>query len=75
MGQEFNSPRLHQNEQLVIERWLFIFNANKPTKVETFLTKLLLEFATSVSDGSSADNFIMPAIAAVTFISDVELAQ
>ena len=41
MGQEFNSPRLHQNEQLVIERWLFIFNANKPTKVETFLTKLL----------------------------------
>ena len=31
-----------------------------------------LEFATSVSDGS--DNFIMPAIAAVTFITDVELA-
>ena len=31
-----------------------------------------LEFATSVSDGSN--NFIMPAIAAVTFITDVELA-
>ena len=31
-----------------------------------------LEFATSVSDGS--DNFIMPAIAAVTFITDVDLA-
>ena len=32
-----------------------------------------LEFATSVSDGSN--NFIMPAIAAVTFITDVELAK
>ena len=32
-----------------------------------------LEFATSVSDGSN--NFIMPAIAAVTFITDVDLAQ
>ena len=31
-----------------------------------------LEFATSVSDGSN--NFIMPAIAAVTFITDVALA-
>ena len=34
-----------------------------------------LEFATSVGDGSSANNFIMPAIAAVTFITDVALAQ
>ena len=34
-----------------------------------------LEFATSVSDGSNANNFIMPAIAAVTFITDVALAQ
>ena len=34
-----------------------------------------LEFATSVSDGSNANNFIMPAIAAVTFITDVDLAQ
>ena len=34
-----------------------------------------LEFATSVSDGSNANNFIMPAIAAVTFITDVNLAQ
>ena len=34
-----------------------------------------LEFATSVGDGSSANNFIMPAIAAVTFITDVTLAQ
>ena len=33
-----------------------------------------LEFATSVSDGSNANNFIMPAIAAVTFITDVDLA-
>ena len=33
-----------------------------------------LEFATSVSDGSNANNFIMPAIAAVTFITDAILA-
>jgi hypothetical protein len=33
-----------------------------------------LEFATSVGDASSANNFIMPAIAAVTFITDVNLA-
>ena len=33
-----------------------------------------LEFATSVGDGSSDNNFIMPAIAAVTFITDVALA-
>ena len=32
-----------------------------------------LEFATSVSDGK--DNFIMPAIAAVTFITDAALAK
>ena len=31
-----------------------------------------LEFATSVSDGSN--NFIMPAIAAVTFFTNVDLA-
>ena len=35
----------------------------------------ILEFATSVSDGSSANNFIMPAIAAVTFITDVDLVE
>lgn len=34
-----------------------------------------LEFATSVSDGSNANNFIMPAIAAVTFITDATLAK
>ena len=34
-----------------------------------------LEFATSVGDGTNANNFIMPAIAAVTFITDAELAQ
>ena len=34
-----------------------------------------IEFATSVGDGSSANNFIMPAIAAVTFITDAERAQ
>ena len=33
-----------------------------------------LEFATSVGDGTNANNFIMPAIAAVTFITDVDLA-
>ena len=33
-----------------------------------------LEFATSVSDGSNANNFIMPAIAAVTFITNATLA-
>jgi hypothetical protein len=33
-----------------------------------------LEFATSVGDGSTANNFIMPAIAAVTFITDATLA-
>ena len=33
-----------------------------------------LEFATSVSDASKEENFIMPAIAAVTFITDVGLA-
>ena len=33
-----------------------------------------LEFATSVGDATSANNFIMPAIAAVTFITDVALA-
>lgn len=33
-----------------------------------------LEFATSVGDASSANNFIMPAIAAVTFITNVDLA-
>ena len=33
-----------------------------------------IEFATSVGDGSSANNFIMPAIAAVTFITDAERA-
>lgn len=34
-----------------------------------------IEFATSVSDGSNANNFIMPAIAAVTFFTDVALAS
>lgn len=34
-----------------------------------------IEFATSVSDGSNANNFIMPAIAAVTFFTNVALAS
>ena len=60
---DFNVPNDNSLQQLVLKKTNFIKGENT------------LEFATSVSDGSSADNFIMPAIAAVTFISDVELAQ
>ena len=60
---DFNVPNDNSLQQLVLKNANFIKGENT------------LEFATSVSDGSSADNFIMPAIAAVTFISDVELAQ
>lgn len=59
---DFNLPSNGALQQLVLKNTNLITGENK------------LEFATSVSDGS-ANNFIMPAIAAVTFITDVELAQ
>ena len=59
---DFDLPQDGSLQQLVLK------NTNL-TKGEN-----ILEFATSVSDGSSANNFIMPAIAAVTFITDVDLA-
>ena len=58
----FNLPSDGSLQQLVLK------NTNLITGENT------LEFATSVSDGSSSNNFIMPAIAAVTFITDVEVA-
>jgi len=60
---DFDIPKDGKLQQLVLK------NTNLITGENT------LEFATSVSDGSSANNFIMPAIAAVTFITDVALAQ
>ena len=56
----FNLPSDGSLQQLVLKNTNLIKGENT------------LEFATSVSDGSN--NFIMPAIAAVTFITNVELA-
>lgn len=58
----FDIPSDGSLQQLVLKNTNLIKGENK------------IEFATSVGDGSSANNFIMPAIAAVTFITDVELA-
>ena len=58
----FNLPSDGSLQQLVLQNTNLIKGENT------------LEFATSVGDGSSANNFIMPAIAAVTFITDAELA-
>ena len=58
---DFNLPSNGSLQQLVLKKTNLIKGENT------------LEFATSVSDGSN--NFIMPAIAAVTFITDIELAQ
>ena len=58
----FNLPSDGSLQQLVLQNTNLIKGENT------------LEFATSVSDGSNANNFIMPAIAAVTFITDVSLA-
>ena len=58
----FNLPSDGSLQQLVLKNTNLVKGENK------------IEFATSVSDGSSANNFIMPAIAAVTFITDVDLA-
>ena len=60
---DFDLPSNGSLQQLVLKNTNLIKGENT------------LEFATSVSDGSNADNFIMPAIAAVTFITDVTLAQ
>ena len=59
----FDLPKDGSLQQLVLKNTNLIKGKNT------------LEFATSVSDGSSANNFIMPAIAAVTFITDANLAQ
>ena len=59
----FDLPKDGSLQQLVLK------NANLVKGENTIV------FATSVSDGSNANNFIMPAIAAVTFITDVELAK
>ena len=59
---DFNLPSDGSLQQLVLKNTNLIKGENT------------LEFATSVSDGSSANNFIMPAIAAVTFITDADLA-
>jgi len=58
----FNLPNDGSLQQLVLEETKLIEGENT------------IEFATSVSDGTNSNNFIMPAIAAVTFITDVELA-
>ena len=58
---DFDLPSSGAMQQLVLKNTNLVKGENT------------LEFATSVSDGSN--NFIMPAIAAVTFITDVELAQ
>ena len=58
---DFDLPKDGSLQQLVLENTNLIKGENT------------IEFATSVSDGSN--NFIMPAIAAVTFITDVELAK
>ena len=58
---DFDLPNSGAMQQLVLKNTNLVKGENT------------LEFATSVSDGSN--NFIMPAIAAVTFITDVELAQ
>lgn len=59
---DFDLPKDGSYQQLVLKNTNLIKGENK------------LEFATSVSDGSNANNFIMPAIAAVTFITNVALA-
>ena len=58
----FDLPKDGSLQQLVLKNTNLIKGENT------------IEFATSVGDGSSANNFIMPAIAAVTFITDVDLA-
>ena len=59
---DFDLPKDGSYQQLVLKNTNLIKGENK------------LEFATSVSDGSNSNNFIMPAIAAVTFITNVALA-
>ena len=59
---DFSVPKDGSLQQLVLKNTNLIKGDNT------------LEFATSVGDGTNANNFIMPAIAAVTFITDVDLA-
>ena len=59
---DFDLPSDGSLQQLVLKNTNLVKGTNK------------LEFATSVSDASKENNFIMPAIAAVTFITDVERA-
>lgn len=59
---DFDLPSDGSLQQLVLKNTNLIKGENK------------LELATSVGDASSENNFIMPAIAAVTFITDVTLA-
>ena len=59
---DFDLPSSGALQQLVLKNTNLIKGENT------------LEFATSVGDGSNANNFIMPAIAAVTFITNVDLA-
>ncbi len=60
---DFDVPKDGTLQQLVLK------NTNLVKGINT------LEFATSVSDGSNANNFIMPAIAAVTFMTNATLAE
>ena len=59
---DFDLPNNGSLQQLILKNTKLVKGENT------------LEFATSVSDGSSADNFIMPAIAAVTFFTNADLA-
>ena len=58
---DFDLPSDGSLQQLVLKNTNLIKGENK------------LEFATSVGDASSENNFIMPAIPAVTFITDITL--
>ena len=60
---DFSLPKDGSLQQLVLKNTNLIIGENT------------LEFSTSVSDGSNSNNFIMPAIAAVTFITDVPMAN
>lgn len=60
---DFDLPSDGSLQQLVFRNTNLVKGENK------------IEFATSVSDGSKANNFIMPAIAAVTFITDATIAS
>ncbi len=60
---DFDLPKDGSLQQLVLKNTNLIIGENT------------IEFATSVSDGSNSSNFIMPAIAAVTFMTNVAMAE